>query len=439
MFLCALVLFATLPIIANASRTQSTIQVYVDHDQRVIFDVEPVQIGSTTMVQFRPIFEALGIEFTWNNELKTIWTNDKRIGLTVDQPYGTINNTITKLQQPPTVVNNVVMIPLRFVAEATGANVNWYSETRKINIIRTWLYNTAMEEPELTDLKENTGATHSNSDTIEVINVNSFPFLYTDTLSNTEVTLRNAYQSDSGVVFEINYKNTSRDRRGVELSIEDYSLQNKQGELAYISDSRENSLYTSFWGLGNNTYSVLFKQHQSIETDGFVLQVVLPRGGLSEEYRTIHLDINNIPISTTFSTKIELLNHLKQKYSELDTDIGIAQFNFEVFDDLPMFGEDYRINVIYNPVFFNDNLTETTKSQLKDYMYRLAMDVMNRMPNKKLIGSFNYSWYLYPNLKVGVEQRTFFSWNNFYYGDVLDFEQDFNGGFRWYPYMDDAL
>ncbi|MBQ7039078.1 MAG: copper amine oxidase N-terminal domain-containing protein, partial [Clostridia bacterium] len=101
------------------------------------FDVAPVIINGRTMVPFRAIFEALGCVVTWDDETKT--AGGRRNGTEISLPIGdtnvTVNRRVQTLDQPAMLLNSRTMVPLRFVSEALGAQVNWDGENKNVSIL----------------------------------------------------------------------------------------------------------------------------------------------------------------------------------------------------------------------------------------------------------------------------------------------------------------
>jgi len=100
------------------------------------FDVPPMVVDSRTLVPLRAIFEALGAEVSWNASTQTI--TGTRAGTTIVLPIGsttpTVNGQAIPIDVPGAVVNGRTLVPLRFVAESFGVNVNWNAENRLITI-----------------------------------------------------------------------------------------------------------------------------------------------------------------------------------------------------------------------------------------------------------------------------------------------------------------
>ncbi|MEW6173401.1 MAG: stalk domain-containing protein [Bacillota bacterium] len=96
----------------------------------------PIIMNGATLVPLRGIFEALGAQVSWAGETKTITAakGDTTVVLQVGGQSATKNGVQVSLSQPPMIVNNVTMVPARFVSQAFGAKVDWDSVTRTVFI-----------------------------------------------------------------------------------------------------------------------------------------------------------------------------------------------------------------------------------------------------------------------------------------------------------------
>jgi hypothetical protein len=92
--------------------------------------VEPRIINGRTMVPMRAIFEALGAEVIWNSSEQAVhatWQTGTNIILLVNNPLwdARVNGQWLNLDQPAVIINGSTFVPLRFVGEALGVQVNW--------------------------------------------------------------------------------------------------------------------------------------------------------------------------------------------------------------------------------------------------------------------------------------------------------------------------
>ena len=114
------------------------ISVYVDNQLLQLEDPPIIQNGRT-LAPMRGIFEALGASVDWEADTQT--AIGRRGDITVRIPIGstrpTINNRIESINVPAQIINGRTYIPLRFVGEALGDDVQWDGATRSITITRT--------------------------------------------------------------------------------------------------------------------------------------------------------------------------------------------------------------------------------------------------------------------------------------------------------------
>ncbi|WP_018132125.1 stalk domain-containing protein [Effusibacillus pohliae] len=91
------------------------------------FDVPPQIIQDRTFVPFRALLEALGANVWWDGATRTAYAN--KDGVTVRIPIGSKlvyrNGQAIQMDVEAQLVQNRTLIPLRFVSEALGAQVDW--------------------------------------------------------------------------------------------------------------------------------------------------------------------------------------------------------------------------------------------------------------------------------------------------------------------------
>jgi len=121
---CAIVLI--LAWSGSAAAADKTIEVQLD-TKPLTFDVDPVIRNGSTLVQFRPLFEAMGLRLEWNSATKTITgTKDGlRITMKIGSTQADVNGQTLTLGQAPLIIDGNTMVPLRFIGESTGAVVGW--------------------------------------------------------------------------------------------------------------------------------------------------------------------------------------------------------------------------------------------------------------------------------------------------------------------------
>ena len=101
-----------------------------------VSDVPPVIVKDRTMLPARFVLEALGATVSWNaSERKvTILYGEKGIELYIDSTTAYMDGTAAALDAAPFIREDRTYLPLRFIAEALGADVNWMAQTKTIVI-----------------------------------------------------------------------------------------------------------------------------------------------------------------------------------------------------------------------------------------------------------------------------------------------------------------
>src|SRR5690625_2927452 len=106
---------------ANANN-EKTIDVILN-EERLEFSIDPYLTEGTTLVQFRPLFEAMDIQVTWNQQEKSItgMKEDFLLEMKVDSDIAIVNGEDIELLKAPEVIQANTMVPIRFISESPGA------------------------------------------------------------------------------------------------------------------------------------------------------------------------------------------------------------------------------------------------------------------------------------------------------------------------------
>lgn len=131
-------ILALLLVLALALPAAAAPKVIVD-GSTLSFDVPPRMEQGTTLVPLRGIFEALGANVAWDGATQTVNASkgDTQIQLKIGSTTAYRNEQAVTLSVPGKVVGGSTLVPLRFVSEALGANVNWDGATQTITIRST--------------------------------------------------------------------------------------------------------------------------------------------------------------------------------------------------------------------------------------------------------------------------------------------------------------
>ena len=104
--------------------------------QEVALDSPPVIVGGRTLVPLRPIIEGLGGALTWIPETRSVEVElgGVTIQLQIGNQTAIVNGQSVTMDVPAAIINSRTMLPVRFVSENIGADVDWEDLTRTVTI-----------------------------------------------------------------------------------------------------------------------------------------------------------------------------------------------------------------------------------------------------------------------------------------------------------------
>lgn len=156
-------------------------------------------------------------------------------------------------------------------------------------------------------------------------------------------------------------------------------------------------------------------------------------------------EVINYSSTDQFSNEAELLKYLEDNYSVVHTTLGDIKLNFEVFRNTSsILVYDYSIQAeadILEGIRFRELETsieysqadkEATKQELKNHMYNLAIDIVSKMPNKKITGCYDESFYVYKSIREDYRVYQYYKWVNYAPTTVLtDYYDTSVTTFKW--------
>ena len=116
--------------------------------ENIVFDVPPQAIEGRVMVPLRAIFEYIGAEVEWDGwtETATAKKDNNIIKCTLNRNEMYINGESRYIDVAPCVINERILVPVRFMTEALSCDVVWDGETNTVLISDE---STSLNNPEL--------------------------------------------------------------------------------------------------------------------------------------------------------------------------------------------------------------------------------------------------------------------------------------------------
>ncbi|RHW34026.1 copper amine oxidase N-terminal domain-containing protein [Lysinibacillus yapensis] len=121
-FLTLILMLSSFPVHA------ANIQIKID-DVVIASDVNPEINNNRIMVPLRVISENLAAKVNWSNSEVTLTKNDMKVRLKLNSNTAVKNGKTELLDAKPYIKNNRIFVPMRFLAETFGCNVNYKNST----------------------------------------------------------------------------------------------------------------------------------------------------------------------------------------------------------------------------------------------------------------------------------------------------------------------
>lgn len=133
---------------------------YTVNGQAKKMDAKPFISNSRTLVPLRFIIEAIGGDVAWDGDSRVVTVNSKgkNIILPIDSKKITVDGKEIAIDQAAIIKGDRTYVPIRFVAENLGMNVNYINESREIEIS----YFEEKKDLDSKNIEVNTEANNSN-------------------------------------------------------------------------------------------------------------------------------------------------------------------------------------------------------------------------------------------------------------------------------------
>ncbi len=129
---CAALLVAC-AVAAPVGAAAQSVTVVVN-GQAIQFDQPPVVQAGRVFVPLRGVFERLGASVVYSNGQINATAHGTSVSLTIGSLQATVAGRPETLDVAPFLAGERTLVPLRFVASALGASVNWNDSTSTVTI-----------------------------------------------------------------------------------------------------------------------------------------------------------------------------------------------------------------------------------------------------------------------------------------------------------------
>lgn len=130
-------LFLIVPLlIATAAYADFGIRLYINGNE-IQSDVPPMIINDRTMVPARVVFENLDATVDWNPDTRQVTVKSSsgtNIVLTIGEKQAAVGGKTVTMDVAPMILSDRTMLPIRFVSENLGYDVNWNPTSKSVYI-----------------------------------------------------------------------------------------------------------------------------------------------------------------------------------------------------------------------------------------------------------------------------------------------------------------
>ncbi|HEU4964186.1 MAG TPA: ankyrin repeat domain-containing protein [Bacilli bacterium] len=125
-----------MPTVTNAAASSTDLTLYLDGQLQKL-DQKPYLVNGHTMVPVRFLSEAMGLEVEWNQQYQevTIKGRDQRWELQIGEAVAYSGFSYpTEMPVAAEIQDGHTMVPLRFLIEMLGADIKWNAASRAVEI-----------------------------------------------------------------------------------------------------------------------------------------------------------------------------------------------------------------------------------------------------------------------------------------------------------------
>jgi len=106
------------------------------NNSEIQFDQPPIILNNRILVPLRTVSEALGCSVSWDSENQTvrIQKNGLELSMVIGDNQMLVNNMPTSIDPPSVIIGDRVLVPLRAISEGLGASVEWKPEEQSVYV-----------------------------------------------------------------------------------------------------------------------------------------------------------------------------------------------------------------------------------------------------------------------------------------------------------------
>jgi hypothetical protein len=131
------ILMAVLPLMAASIAFGQQIRTTLDGQEVRFAGVQPITVNGRVLVPLRGVFEQMGASVDWEPATHYVFADNnagRHVQLRIGEHFAKVDGRTVALDTPAIMYRGRTMVPLRFIGEAMGAEVNWVPADRTVAI-----------------------------------------------------------------------------------------------------------------------------------------------------------------------------------------------------------------------------------------------------------------------------------------------------------------
>ncbi|MGC2131517.1 MAG: copper amine oxidase N-terminal domain-containing protein [Candidatus Aquilonibacter sp.] len=119
--------------LAQPAFGQTAVAIVVNGAQ-MQFQQPPIERAGRVFVPLRGVFEHLGASVVYDDGTINATGNGRNVSLRIGSNQATVNGQTQTLDEAPFLLGSSTLVPLRFIAQALGATVDWNNDSSTVTI-----------------------------------------------------------------------------------------------------------------------------------------------------------------------------------------------------------------------------------------------------------------------------------------------------------------
>ena len=121
-------------VYSNTSAAAKPVVVIINGEKHTF--ESPIIKNDRLLLPMRWVFETLNADVQWDNAARTVTAQraNDNVVLPINSPTATVNGKTIHLDTPAIIISNYTLVPIRFISESLGANVQWEGHSRTVTI-----------------------------------------------------------------------------------------------------------------------------------------------------------------------------------------------------------------------------------------------------------------------------------------------------------------